>query len=315
MKHPKHMKYFSLTFLALTSLFIISSATAGTITLADGTTITSPKIDDKQTEISVPVVGKTVTFTGKNTSEKKISKPFYYFDADPNAPTLRYKQLIQKVGPAVVTVVQDNGLGSGFIIHPDGYVITNQHVISGSYKGNLRIKFHTTQNGIIKHELFKKVRVIAVSPRYDIALLKIEGFKDRNFPYVSIATGNQVEKGDEVVAIGAPKGLERTSTKGYISLSNRSYEQFKDPHFQLVYIQHTAEINGGNSGGPLFNMQGQVVGINSLGAPGSDGIGFAISADFLKFFLENQKVYALSGRNMTSSFLYLAPPGEKKEKK
>ncbi len=304
------MKYLSIAFIAS---LLISMVHAGTITLADGTVITSPEIKAGQTEVSVPVNGKTLTFKGKNTKEEKLSKPFYYFDGNPKAPVLNYKELIQKVGAAVVTVVQDNGLGSGFIIHPDGYVITNQHVISGSYKGNLRIKFHTKQNGIIKHELFKKVRVIAVSHRYDLALLKIEGFKDRNFPYVTLAAGHNVEKGDEVVAIGAPKGLERTATKGYISLSNRSYEQVRDSHFQLVYIQHTAEINPGNSGGPLFNMKGQVVGINSLGMPNSDGLGFAISSDFLKFFLENKTVYALSGRNMTSKYLYLPPPAEEKK--
>ena len=304
------MKYLSIAFIAS---LLISMVHAGTITLADGTVITSPEIKAGQTEVSVPVNGKTLTFKGKNTKEEKLSKPFYYFDGNPKAPVLNYKKLIQNVGAAVVTVVQDNGLGSGFIIHPDGYVITNQHVISGSYKGKLRIKFHTKQNGIIKHELFRKVRVIAVSSRYDIALLKIEGFEDRNFPYVTLARGHNVEKGDEVVAIGAPKGLERTATKGYISLSNRSYEQVRDKHFQLVYIQHTAEINPGNSGGPLFNMKGQVVGINSLGAPNSDGLGFAISSGFLKFFLENQEVYALSGRNMTSKYLYLPPPGEEKK--
>ena len=304
------MKHLFFTILAG---FCLSSAFAGTITLADGTKITSPKIKDDQTKVTVAVDGKELTFSGKNTKEEKISKPFYYFDGNPKDKVLSYKGLIQKVGPAVVTVVQDNGLGSGFIIHPDGYVITNQHVVSGSYKGKLRIKYHTTVNGIIKHELFKKVRIIAVNHRYDIALLKIEGFEDRNFPYVSLATGHNVEKGDEVVALGAPRGLERTATKGYISLSNRSYEQVRDSHFQLVYIQHTAEINPGNSGGPLFNMKGQVVGINSLGMPGSDGLGFAISSDFLKFFLENTKVYALSGRNMTSRFLYLPPPAEEKE--
>lgn len=303
------MKNLSLTFIAS---FLISIVHAGTITLADGTVISSPEISNTQTSISIPLKGITHIFTGKNTDKKTVSKPFHYFDGNPEAPILEYKNLIQKVGDAVVTVLQDKGLGSGFIIHPDGYVITNHHVISGSYKGKLRIKFHTKVNGIIKHELFRKVRVIALSHRYDIALLKIEGFENRHFPYVTLANGHDIEKGDEVVAIGAPKGLERTATKGYVSLSNRSYEQFRNLHFQLVYIQHTAEINPGNSGGPLFNMKGQVIGINSLGMSGSDGLGFAISSDFLRFFLENKSVYALSGRNMTSKYIYLPPPAESK---
>ena len=310
------MKPLFITILSGLSIIASQILSAGTITLADGTKISSPEIKEGQSKFTLKIGEKEHEFSGGRSEQSPISKPFHYFESTPSAPTLAYKKLIQKVGSAVVTVeVGTGGLGSGFIIHPDGYVITNQHVVSGSYKSPVKIKFHTTQDGIIKHEIFKKVRILAISHRYDIALLKIEGFPERHFPYVPIATAHDIEKGEEVVAVGAPKGMERTATKGFVSLSQRSRENMymKEALFQLVYIQHTAEINQGNSGGPLFNMKGQGVGINSLGAPGSDGMGYAISADFLKFFLNNQDVYALSAKNMTSQYRYLTPPGLKEE--
>lgn len=291
-------------------LILIGIAHAETILLSDGTKITSPKIQKGDTDFSTSIAGTSYSFSGKSISEQILSKPFYYYAAEPKAKTLEYKELIKTVGSAVVTVARnDGGIGTGFIIHPDGYVVTNQHVISGSYKSKVKIKFHTTVNGIVKYEEFKRIRIIAVNGRYDLALLKIEGFEKRQFPYVTIATSHNVEKGDEIVAIGSPRGLERTATKGFVSLEKRSSEQFNDPSFQLVYIQHTAEINPGNSGGPLFNMKGQVVGVNSLGMSGADGIGFAITADFLQYFLSHAKVYQLSSKNMTSKFIYLSPPG------
>lgn len=289
--------------------FLVGFAHAETITLEDGTKISSPEIQPGQKEFSTLIGDKSYTFEGKHTTEPLLPKPFYYYEGDPKVEKLEYKELIKNVGSAVVTVQHDQGLGSGVIIHPDGYVVTNQHVIAGSYKSNLKIKFHTEVNGIIQYEEFKLVRVIALSKRYDLALLKIEGFEKRHFPYATITSSNDVEKGDEVVAMGSPQGLERTATKGFVSLDKRSYEQFKDQAFQVVYIQHTAEINPGNSGGPLFNMKGQVIGINSLGVRGGDGLGFAISADFLKYFLSQTKVYQLSGKNMTSGYRYLSPPG------
>ncbi len=301
-------------------LFIVTAlitqiACAGTITLADGSKITSPKIADGQTEFSLAIGDETYQFSGKHSQKSLVAKPFHYFQANPLAKELSYKEVIKKNGSAVVTVLAGRGLGSGFIIHPDGYIITNQHVVSGSYKSKIKIKFHTKQNGILKHEQFSQVRVLAVSHRYDLALLKIEGFEKRQFPYVTIASAHNIEKGDEIVAIGAPRGLDRTATKGFVGLSHRVYDQMfrKSNLFQLVYIQHTAEINPGNSGGPLFNMKGQVVGVNSLGSPGSDGLGFAISADFLRYFLANQELYKLSAKNMTSKFNYLSPPGLKEK--
>lgn len=297
------------------SVIIAQIATAGTITLADGSKITSPNIEDGQTDFSLSGGEKTHAFLGEFSKDSVISKPHYYFEADGKKADFNYKNLIKEVGSSVVTILAGRGQGSGFIIHPDGYVVTNQHVVAGSYKEKLKIKYHSTQNGIIKHEQFNKVRVIAVSHRCDLALLKIEGFNKRSFPFVTVAASHTIEKGEEIVAVGAPRGMERTATKGYVSLSHRVYDQMgqKNKLFQVVYIQHTAEINPGNSGGPLFNMKGQVVGVNSLGAPGSDGLGFAISGDFLKYFLRNQELYKLSAKNMTSKYNYLSPPGVKED--
>lgn len=162
-------------------------------------------------------------------------------------------------------------LGSGFIISADGYVVTNNHVISADGNRNAVVESVTvTLNDRTEYT----ARVVGRDPASDLAVLKIEG---RNLPFVRFGDSNQARVGDWVVAIGNPFGLGGSVTAGIISAVNRvgsgAYDKF---------IQTDASINRGNSGGPLFDLQGNVIGINSqILSPtgGNVGIGFAIPAE------------------------------------
>jgi serine protease Do len=160
-------------------------------------------------------------------------------------------------------------LGSGFIIDPSGIVVTNNHVIEGADEINVVLQDNTT----IKAEL------VGADPRTDIAVLRVR--HDRPLPAVSFGDSDTAQVGDWVVAIGNPFGLGGSVTAGIVSARGRDIRQGLYDDF----IQTDAAINRGNSGGPLFNLAGEVVGINTaIYSPsgGSIGIGFSIPANLAK---------------------------------
>ena len=163
---------------------------------------------------------------------------------------------------------QTSALGSGFIIDESGIVITNNHVIKGADDVYVKV------NGDKDY----KASIIGADPLSDIAVLKIDT-KDKFTP-VKFGNSDKARIGDWVVAIGNPFGLGGTVTAGIVSARNRSIglSRYED------YIQTDASINQGNSGGPLFNLKGDVIGINTaiLGQSGSIGIGFAIPSNSAK---------------------------------
>ena len=153
-------------------------------------------------------------------------------------------------------------LGSGFIIDKSGIVVTNNHVIQGAEDIIVRV------DGTIEY----KAKVLGADPYADIAVLKIDS--DKKFQTVSFGDSDKARVGDWVIAIGNPFGLGGTVTAGIISARNRDIGLTRYDDF----IQTDASINIGNSGGPLFDLDGNVIGINTaiIGASGSVGIGFAI---------------------------------------
>jgi serine protease Do len=165
--------------------------------------------------------------------------------------------------------------GSGFIITEDGYVVTNNHVVDNADEVELTLDDGSTY----------EAEVVGTDERTDLALLKIKA--DREFPYVAF-TGTDIEIGDWVVAVGNPFGLGGSVTTGIVSARGRDigagpYDDF---------IQIDAPINKGNSGGPAFNLEGQVVGVNTaIFSPsgGSVGIGFAIPASVASDVIEQLK--------------------------
>ena len=157
------------------------------------------------------------------------------------------------------------GQGSGFIISPDGLILTNHHVVDGADE----IKVHLTDDREFN------AKVIGSDAKTDVAVIKIDG---NDLPCVKLGNSKDVKVGEWVAAIGAPFGLENTVTSGIVSAKSRNL-----PSDQFVpFIQTDAAVNPGNSGGPLFNMKGEVIGINSQifsTSGGFMGLSFAVPID------------------------------------
>jgi len=218
-----------------------------------------------------------------------------YRTADLKTGTIEAKAKV--FGQSVVMVNSPGGQGSGFLISPDGYLITNYHVIAGE----TRIKITVFRQGPrgFEQEYHKKVKIIALNPYSDLALLKIEEAK-KPFAYAYLGDIKDVTDGKQVFAIGNPMGLTRTVSQGIVSTRNRNYQG-------RIYIQTTTDINPGNSGGPLFNLKGQIIGVTSMGYVYLGGLNFAIPVDVVKRFVENRQAFAYDEDNPNSGVRYLQP--------
>lgn len=168
---------------------------------------------------------------------------------------------------------EEHGLGSGFIITPDGYILTNEHVIDGAQK------IEVTVAGLDKP---LPARVAGADYDLDLAVLKVDAGSD--FPTLSLGDSDQIQVGSWVVAIGNPYGLDHTVTVGVVSAKGRPVQVENRSYKNL--LQTDAAINPGNSGGPLLNLQGEVVGINTAVAAQAQGIGFAIPVNTVKDVLQ-----------------------------
>ena len=179
-------------------------------------------------------------------------------------------------GNSAVVVGRQRSTGSGFVIDPEGYILTNAHVVSGARR--VQIVIPTGQpDGTLATALTGKsslipARIVGIATELDLALLKVD---DMKLPALPLATYSAVRQGETVFAFGSPIGLRNSLTHGLISSVARQV----DPDSPLIYIQTDAPINPGNSGGPLVNIRGEVVGVNTFivsQSGGSDGLGFAI---------------------------------------
>ncbi len=183
-----------------------------------------------------------------------------------------------------------SSLGSGVIVSPDGVVVTNTHVIKARGETEIRVALAD------KREF--DARVVLQDDKTDIAVLKIEG-GDGRFPTIELEDSDTLEVGDLVLAIGNPFGVGQTVTSGIISASSRSEIGSSDSQ---VFIQTDAAINPGNSGGALVDMDGKLVGINTMifsKSGGSQGIGFAIPSNLVRLYVDS----ALSGRKVERPWL------------
>jgi len=180
-------------------------------------------------------------------------------------------------GPSMPQV--QHTLGSGVIVDPKGYIITNNHVIESATKIKVNIGGNPEEYA---------ARVVGTDPEGDIAVIKIDG--DKPFPYAKIGNSRNMKVGDWVIAIGSPFGHEQSVTAGIISATGRTFsrDSGEGPSRFSDYLQTDASINRGNSGGPLVNMNSEVVGINSFISSRSEssaGIGFAVPAHiFVKIY-------------------------------
>ena len=193
------------------------------------------------------------------------------------------------------------GRGSGFLIIREGHLITNYHVVEGSTRLQVEL-FRRTKEGYEKHEL-KRVRILALHPLRDLALLQLDAEElPAGFPApVVLNERDDLRVGDLVFAVGNPLGLERSVTQGIVSSVTRRMGN-------LRMIQTDAAVNPGNSGGPLFNARGEVVGVVCAGAVSFDGLAFGIPASDLIDFLVHRDTFLYDPAQSLNGVTYLPPP-------
>ena len=220
------------------------------------------------------------------------------------------EQLTARISPAVVQVLvtgygpleennrgqtalitREHAIGSGVIVDPDGYIMTNAHVVEGAQRIHVALAVPSVdfpdQIAPVGKQRIVEARLIGLHKETDLALIKID---QTGLPTLSLGSRRPVHQGQLVFALGSPEGLENSVTMGVVS----SVARQADPSRPMVYIQTDAPINPGNSGGPLVDTDGYVVGINTFilsAAGGSEGLGFAIPARIVHFVYENLRKY------------------------
>ena len=236
-----------------------------------------------------------------------------------------FKSVAQNVEPAVVHVTQRNriyqrdffgqpigssvretGLGSGFIVSREGYIITNNHVIVSGTRAAEQIKVRLWNGAELN------ARLVGRDELTDLAVLQVNPEElPSNVAPVTFGDSDALDVGEWVVAIGSPFGLSNTVTAGIVSAKGRSITPRETGRVHEDFIQTDAAINPGNSGGPLLNLEGQVIGINSAIASrsgGYQGIGFAIPSNVAKAVMENIVAHGKVVRGWLGVGLSDAPP-------
>lgn len=213
---------------------------------------------------SFMAVAKAVTPSVVNIStvtKKRVVQPFFEFSPffddffGGGQPRPHYRK--------------ESGLGSGFIINKEGYIITNDHVVKNAE--NIQVK--------LSNDKVYNAKIVGEDPKTDIAVIKLIGAGAGDLPVAVLGDSDKLQVGQWAIAIGNPFGLDRTVTVGVISATGRAnmgIETYED------FIQTDASINPGNSGGPLLNVHGEVIGINTAIVAAGQGIGFAIPINMAK---------------------------------
>jgi serine protease Do len=304
-------------------------ASAATVQLKDKSAITGKILTEKRDSIAVDV-GYTVLVIPRNQvtkifdeeraamakgksnaksipvdamAVKQVSETGIYSSATRSTPERTVRELVNQLGEAVVQVRTPSGLGSGFIINEDGFLMTNFHVIEGETQ--ISIEVYHQKDGQLERKSYRDVRIVAMNKFADLALLKIEDKDAPRFKYVPIGSSDALAVGEKVFAIGSPLGLERTVTEGILSTKTRQMAG-------ELYLQTTTQINPGNSGGPLFNLNGEVVGVTNMKITFGEGLGFAIPAESVRYFLDHRDAFAYSNDNPSNPYRYLEPPSRAK---
>jgi serine protease Do len=215
--------------------------------------------------------------------------------------------LVAKVSPAVVEVLvagfgpvedaagnktavvgRQSTLGSGVIVDPEGYIITNAHVLANARNIEVVVTTGARETGVPGGErVTYTARLIGIHKDTDLALLKIDG---KSLPFLPLDPKQAIRQGELVVALGNPEGLGNSVTMGVVSAVDRQ----PDPRLPMVFIQTDAPINPGNSGGPLIDVDGHLLGINSFilsQGGGSEGLGFAIPVRVVSFIFARLKKF------------------------
>ncbi|XP_049916730.1 serine protease HTRA1B [Epinephelus moara] len=220
--------------------------------------------------------------------------------AQQNPDSLRYKynfiaDVVEKIAPAVVHIELYRKMifskrevavasGSGFVVSEDGLIVTNAHVVANKHRVKVELKSGATFDAKIKD----------VDEKADIALIKIDA--PMKLPVLLLGRSADLRPGEFVVAIGSPFSLQNTVTTGIVSTTQRGGKELGLRNSDMDYIQTDAIINYGNSGGPLVNLDGEVIGINTLKV--TAGISFAIPSDKIRQFLAESHDRQAKGKTL-----------------
>ncbi len=217
-------------------------------------------------------------FTTTTVKQQPFAWPFDFFENDPffdewfGVPNRRRQPRREP------REFKQRSLGSGFIINEDGYILTNNHVVSGADEIKVRL-----MNDKIEYD----AKVVGKDEKTDLALIQIKA--KRKLPFLPLGDSSKLETAEWVMAIGNAAALGNTVTIGIISYTGRSLEEFGVQHPYYNFIQTDAAINPGNSGGPLINTNGEVIGINTAILKDYQGVGFAIPINTAKDLLPQLK--------------------------
>jgi serine protease Do len=288
-----------------------SAAEPVTVTLVGGTKITAPMLRKNDEGLVLDLGHDVLHVPARRVLD--VSAPKKTADKKPEDAADRgifttgrleaadVPELVRRFGDAVVMIKNASGRGSGFFISRQGHLITNYHVVEGSTRLQVEL-FRRTPEGYEKHEL-KRIRILALQPLRDLALLQLDLTELKAEPPAPIVINDRddLQVGSLVFAVGSPLGLERSVTQGIVSSVTRRMGN-------LRMIQTDAAVNPGNSGGPLFNARGEVVGVVCAGAMSFNGLAFGIPACDLVDFLIHRETFLYDPAQPLNGVTYLAPP-------
>ena len=258
----------------------------------------SPKKTGSTTRISTPAAQKTATKPDESaaaaTALVELNNALEGLAAKVSPAVVQI--LVTSYGPAheenhtqTALIVRQHAVGSGVIVDPNGYIITNAHVIEGAQRIRVALPLPADNGRVVplgKRRILE-ARLLGEHKETDLALLKID---ETDLPTLPLLSQQRPRVGQLVFAIGSPEGLQNSVTMGVVSATARQ----ADPDKPLSYIQTDAPINPGNSGGPLVDMNGSVIGINTFilsTGGGSEGLGFAIPARIVEFVYRSLRLH------------------------
>ncbi len=277
------------------------------VELTDGSRVEGEVLKKDEQVLYISVGGEVISLdrkkvkklesSGGEESLEEVETRELYRTAE--LPARAVSALVEQFGAAIVVVRTPAGLGTGWFCDPDGYVVTNNHVVAN--ERTISVTAFKRQDGRFEKKVYKKVKIVALDEHLDLALLKVEEDLGMEVPQLDLGDSTELKEGDEVFTIGNPMGMERSVGRGDVSKVNRNYQG-------RLYVQTTTPIAPGNSGGPLFNERGEVIGVVNMGYIFLDGLGFAIPSQYVKEFLDNVEAYAYDPDNPNSGVKYMETP-------
>lgn len=270
------------------------------ITVPLDSVVTSGSLDDLSSSEKAEVIG-----TGSGIFDPETGSLIFRGPRE-NGDLLSQTEVVERAKESIVLISNPRAAGSGFLLDREGRIVTNQHVTANEKYQTVNI-FRRRGNQW-EREKIENVPVESYSTLYDIAILKMDmdqveekGLEIHPLP---IAEPGSLEVGDLVYAIGNPgvgaRLLEHSVSEGIVSSLARNIND-------VIYIQTTAAVNPGNSGGPLVNQDGEVVGLVTLKASFQEGIAFALPVALVLHFLRNSESYAFSEQSQNQGYRYLTP--------